>query len=293
VTTEKTQAPPIAPDFTAPFVRAVEETFEKMLSCAVSFVGRRASPLNRDISAVVGFAGAKHGVAILSFSESTACRVVSRFGGDFQEEINATVCDGIAEILNIVAGRAKGALAAQSGPIDMSLPTVVSGHDYELHRHRDSPQVILPFSSELGEFDVVVFLEKEPGGPLRILVVDDSRVMRKLVRAALKEVAPQQDVVEAENLARAREAVAAARCAFDLILLDLHMPDGNGITVLEELRQDPRGAQVPVVVITSDPDAQSIVATACDRVGGVAVTRTLQKPFAPAELVRIAQSFAR
>ena len=276
------------PDVAAPFVQAVEETFEKMLSSAVTVATNRDHPLGRDISAVVGFAGSRRGVAILCFNEATACRVVSRFGGDFQDELNATVRDGVGEIINIVAGRAKGALAKLSGPIDMSLPTVISGHDYELHRHRDAPQLLLPFSSELGDFDLILFLERGKPATARVLVVDDSRVMRKLVRAALKEVSVEQEVTEAENIARAREILTQARFAYDLVVLDLHMPDGNGVTILEELRADPRNARTPVVVVTSDPEVENIVAGVNARFGGADVTRSLQKPFAPAELARIA-----
>ena len=285
---QQTVAPP---DVSAPFLHAVEETFEKMLSCAVQHVREREVPLARDVSAVVGFAGSKRGVAILSFSENVACRVVSRFGGETHEEVNPTVCDGVAEILNIVAGRAKGELARTAGPIDMSLPTVVSGHDYELRRHRDAPQVLLPVTSELGEFDLAVVFEREVAAPSRILVVDDSRVMRKLVRAALRELAPSQEVIEAENLARAREALVLGRFAFDLVVLDLHMPDGNGITILEEIRQEPRAARTPVIVVTSDPEVESIVGSVVGRVGGGDRTRCLTKPFVPAELVKLARSF--
>lgn len=286
--TEPLAASTTPPDVAAPFVRAVEETFEKMLSSAVTLTRDRDVPVHRDISAVVGFAGTRRGVAILCFNDSTACRVVSRFGGDFQDEVNATVRDGVGEILNIVAGRAKGALAKLSGPIDMSLPTVISGHDYELHRHRDAPQILLPFSSELGDFDLILFIERARASSTRILVVDDSRVMRKLVRAALREVSTTQDVVEADNLARAREALAAANGAFDLVVLDLHMPDGNGVSLLEEVRQDSRNSRIPVCVVTSDPEVESIVSGVAARFGGGDVTRWLQKPFAPTELARIA-----
>ncbi len=283
----------VAPDVSAPFVRAIEETFEKMLSCGVAHAPGREIPLPRDVSAVVGFAGSKRGVAILSFSESTACRVVSRFGGEPFDEVNATVCDGVAEILNIVAGRAKGELAKSAGAIDMSLPTVVFGHDYELRRHRDAPQTLLPFASELGDFDLIVIFERDPAAPQRLLVVDDSRVMRKLVRAALRELSPQQEVVEAENLGRAREALAAGQFGFDLVVLDLHMPDGNGVTILEEMRQEPRAARIPVIVVTSDPEVETIVRSAVERVGGGDRTRWLTKPFVPADLARLAQSFGR
>ena len=54
-----------------------------------------------------------------------------------------------------------------------------------------------------------------------------------------------------------KEALAAlGRESADLVLLDLMMPDMDGVTFLGEVRKDPRGAKVPVVVLSaiSDPD---------------------------------------
>jgi chemotaxis protein CheX len=278
----------VAPELAAPFVRAVEETFEKMLGCAVSAgrVTEREAPSPRDVSAVVGFTGGRRGAVILSVSESAACRLVSRFAGEPIEETGPTVYDGIGEILNIVAGRAKTSLARTTGPIDMSLPTIVSGREHEVHRLRDAPTLLLPFASELGDFELVLILERPAAAPLRVLIADDSRVMRKLVRAALRDLGPVE-VVEAENGARAREALAAENYAFDLVLLDLHMPEVHGRDVLTDLRKHAGGERVPVVVITSDPDVERIVGEVVAQVGGAGFTRWLAKPFAPVDLLRV------
>lgn len=85
---------------------------------------------------------------------------------------------------------------------------------------------------------------------MKILLVDD----HSLVRAGLKHVLAQLDddvqVIEAGGCA---EALAAARAHrnLSLALLDLHMPDGNGLTVLKELMQD-RPTLLIVVLSGSD-----------------------------------------
>jgi chemotaxis protein CheX len=279
---------PIAPEIAGPFVRAVEETFEKMLGTAVSVgrVSERPTPSPRDVSAVVGFTGGRRGAVVLSLSERTACRIVSRFSGEALEELGPTVFDGIGEILNIIAGRAKVAFVRETNTIDMSLPTIVCGREHEVHRLRDAPTLLLPFASELGEFEVVLILERPQAQPMRILVADDSRVMRKLVRAALADLGPL-DVVEVENGSRAREVLATPGNRFDLVLLDLHMPEVHGREVLYDLRRRPGGDKIPVVVVTSDPDVEKIVDDVVSLVGGRDVTRWLAKPFTPTDLLTV------
>lgn len=292
MTTENSAATaPIAPEVASQFVRAVEEAFEKMLGCAVSAgrVAEREAPAPRDLSVVVGFTGGRRGAVILSLTERTACRLVSRFAGEQLEELGPTVIDGVGEILNIIAGRAKTAFAREASGIDMSLPTIVMGREHEVHRLKDAPTLLLPFASELGDFELVLILERPVAPPLRVLVADDSRVMRKLVRAALRDIGPV-DVVEVENGARAREALLVPGARFDLVLLDLHMPEVHGRDVLLDLRRLPGGDRIPVVVITSDPDVERIVEDVITQAGGRDVTRWLAKPFTPVDLVQVVRA---
>lgn len=70
---------------------------------------------------------------------------------------------------------------------------------------------------------------------------------RELLRTILEsvgyEVSEAADGVEALALARSFEP--------DLILLDIHMPLRDGISVVRELRADPRFASVPVIAVTA------------------------------------------
>src|SRR5688572_2888298 len=85
-----------------------------------------------------------------------------------------------------------------------------------------------------------------------ILLVDDDLNNREPLSQIL--TARGHRVVCAGN---GREALAALpKERVDLVLLDLMMPDMDGVTFLGELRKDPRGAKVPVLVLSaiSDPD---------------------------------------
>ncbi len=96
---------------------------------------------------------------------------------------------------------------------------------------------------------------------LRILVVDDEPLDREALRRALGRDALKYDtiagdLVEAENLAEAREALA--REEFSCIFLDYLLPDGSGLEILTELRD--RGDTTPVIVLTGQRDESAMMA---------------------------------
>ncbi len=86
----------------------------------------------------------------------------------------------------------------------------------------------------------------------RVLVVDDSRVHRARVRAALT-----QHGFEVFEATRGAQALAVVPLhAPDLVLLDLMLPDIDGIAVLRELRRVSGG--LPVLVTTADQQEMTV-----------------------------------
>ena len=86
------------------------------------------------------------------------------------------------------------------------------------------------------------------------LVVDDSRVIRKVARRILEEIG--FDVAEAGD---GVDALAWCRAAMpDAILLDWNMPAMNGIDFLRALRQEPGGEAPVVVFCTVENDIERI-----------------------------------
>ena len=111
----------------------------------------------------------------------------------------------------------------------------------------------------------------------RILIVDDSPTIRKMVRASLRPL-ESFDFIEAANGLDAIEQVALGPVA--LLILDLNMPDMHGVDVLKFLRRHPSSREVPVVVLTTRGDAASREA-AID----AGATQYLTKPFVPQNLL--------
>jgi type IV pilus assembly protein PilB len=86
-----------------------------------------------------------------------------------------------------------------------------------------------------------------PAGPTRVLVVDDDRQMRRLIRMILEREG--HTVAEAADGLDALDMVESGQ--FDLMVLDLEMPRLDGFGVLEELRARVLTSSMPVIVLTS------------------------------------------
>jgi two-component system response regulator AtoC len=107
----------------------------------------------------------------------------------------------------------------------------------------------------------------------RLLVVDDDPSIRGSLAMGLSESGH-----EIETVANATDALRAATDAhFDVVLLDLGLPDRNGLEVLAELRRV--GHHAPIVVISGDTDMASTVRAMRD-----GAFDFLSKPFDPEDL---------
>lgn len=108
--------------------------------------------------------------------------------------------------------------------------------------------------------------------PGTVLVVDDDQVNCRLLSARVKEQG--HTVISVSSGRRALEAVAAY--PVDAILLDLMMPGIDGFEVLARLKADPASTHIPVIVISSLDEVDSIVR--CIEMGA---TDHLTKPVNP------------
>ncbi|MBO9520200.1 MAG: response regulator [Nocardioidaceae bacterium] len=108
---------------------------------------------------------------------------------------------------------------------------------------------------------------------MKILIVDDSRVMRQIVTRTLRQAGfTGHDLVEAGN---GVEGLAAVReHAPQLVLSDWNMPEMNGIDLLASLRAS--GEQVPFAFVTSEGSPEMV--TRAEAAGAMFV---ITKPFTP------------
>jgi two-component system KDP operon response regulator KdpE len=124
--------------------------------------------------------------------------------------------------------------------------------------------------------------------PLRILAVDDDAVIRSLIRAILAQAndpAIRSAVLrEAATLLEARRILGSE--TVDLLLLDVHLPDGLGLDLAAELRGGPadRPAIVALTASVLPADQQAALNAGCDAF--------LAKPYPATALVSLCSELA-
>ena len=109
-----------------------------------------------------------------------------------------------------------------------------------------------------------------------VLVVDDEPTVRILVRRILGR---EYDVIEAENGARAVEVAKANK--LDLVLMDMMMPEMDGLSACYAIRQDSSTCHVPVIMLTAV--THELNRRLSENVMGA--NAYVVKPFEPSELL--------
>lgn len=109
--------------------------------------------------------------------------------------------------------------------------------------------------------------------PKRILIVDDEEDIREVVQVSLEEFAGWHTATAASGT----EGLQLAKNAdFDAILLDVSMPDMDGVQVYEELHADPKTQAIPVIVLTA-----KVLPKDRQRFTDLGVAGIIVKPFDP------------
>jgi DNA-binding NarL/FixJ family response regulator len=100
-------------------------------------------------------------------------------------------------------------------------------------------------------------LDGRPGratdGPIRLLLVDDHQFSRTAIALALDCEPDMAVVAQASSMAEARAFLRGHRGVVDIALLDLHLPDGNGLDLICDLKRCCRQARAVVVAGAFDP----------------------------------------
>lgn len=86
-----------------------------------------------------------------------------------------------------------------------------------------------------------------------ILVVDDDQLIRKTLGAALEAKG-----FTVETAANGREGLAKAKSGVDLIVADIRMPEMDGLQMVDALRKEPSGKDVPVIILSNDEQTASL-----------------------------------
>ena len=163
----------------------------------------------------------------------------------------------------------------------MALAWVVDEEDVTNGEAQPAPPNDPPSESSEAIGAIAHAVEMAAPRPLSVLVTDDEPALRRSISAILEGVGYR--VVEAEDGQIALSLLQSQ--AFDVLVLDLHMPKADGLALLRQVEVPP-----PIVIICSafahfSPDVVR------DEVGAK-VFRYLQKPVPPRELIAVVNEAA-
>ena len=117
---------------------------------------------------------------------------------------------------------------------------------------------------------------------MKVLLIDDSGVMRSIILRALNALGIS-DVIQAADGVEAMERFA--QDTFELVMTDWNMPNKNGLEVIQDIRAT--GSKVPIIMITTESEKRQVLAAI-----QAGVSDYLTKPFDTDMLLKKIEKFA-
>lgn len=111
---------------------SAQEVFEMMIGVPLTRCPDTSSYAAGEFTAVIGLAGALHGVFAIRCDAKTACGIACGMLGVDAETARGEVWDALGEVCNMVSGNFKGKTGKLGEASVISVPTVIHGHDYKV-----------------------------------------------------------------------------------------------------------------------------------------------------------------
>ncbi len=140
-----------------PFILSTYEVFDSILDCEVKAGNIRKNTIEKgsqDLIGIIGLSGTAQGSVAIKFPVETALSIVGEMIGSKMKRVDASVVDGVGELVNIIAGKAKRNMKGHK--LSISLPTVIRGTMYNNTGLEKSEWFEVPFTCPLGEFSLAV-----------------------------------------------------------------------------------------------------------------------------------------
>jgi len=121
----------------------------------------------------------------------------------------------------------------------------------------------------------------------KILTVDDSRMMQKIISGAIEAL--DYEPLVARHGSEALQLLAIHGDNVELILLDWNMPEMDGMETLTAIKKDPHLASIPVMMVTTESEKRNVIQAI-----QAGAQHYLTKPFTQQDLVtRIMECLGR
>ncbi len=113
--------------------QSAQEVFELMLGSHLVVAPEAVADDGLDITAMVGLAGLLCGVMTIRCSSKAGAKMASKMLGVDADKAVSEIWDALGEICNMVAGNFKNKISGLGDGCMLSVPTVITGGDYECH----------------------------------------------------------------------------------------------------------------------------------------------------------------
>ena len=141
--------------------RSVEEVLGLMLGVPVSVVEHTTAAESESVTltAVIGLAGALSGAYTVLVASEAAMQMTACMAGIEITTVDETVIDGLGEITNMLAGAWKSKIASLNSACLLSVPTVVTGTQYEVHKRTSAFRLSRSYRFNDSRFTVAIYGE--------------------------------------------------------------------------------------------------------------------------------------
>lgn len=150
-------------EFVNPFIAATVNVFKTMANMTVQrkrLFLKSDHKVFGDVSGIMGLSGTAHGSVVVSLPEKLACVMIGRLLNENPpEKLTKDVCDAVAEMINMIAGQAKVALAQTKYHFQLSIPSVIMGSGHEITHKQGTPCIVVIFETEGMEFAIQICLK--------------------------------------------------------------------------------------------------------------------------------------
>ena len=120
---------------------------------------------------------------------------------------------------------------------------------------------------------------------MKIFVVDDSELNRKLLVSTLQKAGIENEILEADNGKKAQEMLDTEYQNICLLFLDWQLPKVDGLEILKQMARHPHTKSIPVIMLTSatSPESEEIAQLLNPNLKAI-----ILKPLIPENIIKIA-----
>jgi chemotaxis protein CheX len=152
--------------FLNPFIQAAMEVLKAEVDANAvrgTISLQKSSMTSDDITVLINSVGDIHGVVMYGMSTVTCLNLVSKIMGQEFTEFNTLAQSGVAELGNVISGRATIRFSEAGYKSNISTPTVLHGNGVEIST-LDFPRIVVPLETHFGTLTVHLALRERKNG---------------------------------------------------------------------------------------------------------------------------------